>query len=140
LLIGGNAINNAAAGYIRIDRTCAADASANNNDADNSGSLKYVQIHYAKTGLIAASAGSGTVLDHIEVTESSENSFALHGGTANIKYAVSVNPKKNDFYVSDGYRGNMQFLLGWRADAGAHGRKPEACTSSTMRLLLRQCR
>jgi len=120
ILIGGNASNNASGGYIQIDRSCAADASANNNDADNSGTLQYVQIHYAKTGLIAASTGSGTVLDHIQVTESSENSFAMRGGTANIRYAVSVNPRKNDFYLSDGYRGNMQFLLAWRPDANAH--------------------
>lgn len=116
--LGGEAINNVS-GTLPVEGACTISAGGT-NDADNSGTLQYVQIHYAKSGLVLASVGSATTVDHIEVTHSSRNSFELLGGTANMKYAVSLDPKQNDFYVSYGYRGNMQFALGWRADAAAN--------------------
>jgi len=94
-----------------------------NDDTDNSGVLSYVRIEFAgypfKTdqeinGLTMGSVGSGTRLDHIQVSYSNDDSFEWFGGTASAKYIVSYYGWDDDFDTDAGFRGNIQFGLAVR--------------------------
>ena len=93
------------------------------NDADNSGSLKFVRIEYSGyplqpnqeiNGLTMGSVGSGTVLENIQVSFNQDDSFEWFGGTVNAKNLVSYKCLDDDFDTDNGYRGNVQFGLALR--------------------------
>ncbi|WP_118953116.1 hypothetical protein [Taibaiella helva] len=95
------------------------------NDLDNSGSLQYVQLHFAgagfsndpsKSALLFNSVGSGTTVDHIQVTNSKYDGMSVFGGTTSVSNVYSYNQGRTDFPVSFGYRGNMQFMAAMRPD------------------------
>lgn len=92
---------------------------------DNSGVMQYVRIEYAGTprpavptdklnGLTLYGVGSGTVLDHIQVSYSSADAFAWFGGTANMSYLVAYRTTDDDWSSDWGYAGNVQFGLSLR--------------------------
>ena len=91
--------------------------------ADNSGSLQYVRIEFGGVafspnnevnGLTLAGVGSGTTLDHIQVSYSGDDSFEWFGGTVNAKYLVAHRTFDDDFDTDNGYSGKLQFLVGLR--------------------------
>jgi hypothetical protein len=94
--------------------------SSNNNTgltgdpADNSGSLQFVRIEFG--ALTMNAVGNGTVINHVEVSYANQNAaFTFSGGTVNVKYLVSYAAAGGqDFYISNGYTGKMQFLLAHR--------------------------
>jgi len=94
-----------------------------NNDADNSGVLSHIRIEFAGypfkadqeiNGLTLGSVGSGTTIDHIQVSYSNDDSFEWFGGTVNAKYIISYHGWDDDFDTDAGFRGNIQFALGIR--------------------------
>ena len=93
------------------------------NDADNSGVLKYIRIEFAGialttdnelNGLTFGSVGSGTVVEHIQVSYSGDDSFEWFGGTVNAKYLVAYRGWDDDFDTDYGYRGKVQFAVSFR--------------------------
>ncbi|MFN8241539.1 MAG: Ig-like domain-containing protein [Bacteroidales bacterium] len=95
------------------------------DDADNSGILQYVRIEFPGialtstsnseiNGLTLYSVGSGTVIDHIQVSYSGDDSFEWFGGTVNAKYLVAHRGLDDDFDTDNGFRGKVQFILGLR--------------------------
>lgn len=95
---------------------------------DNSGTLQYLRIEYAGSitnrespaALVLASVGSGTTIDHIQVSESAMDGFLSLGGTYNAKYLFSYNAAQTAFRFSLGNVSRQQFLLGLVMDATAH--------------------
>ncbi|ARK09131.1 IPT/TIG domain-containing protein [Fibrivirga algicola] len=92
---------------------------------DNSGSLQYVRIEYAGTGqrgtptgklagLTLIGVGTGTVLNHIQVTQSSGDSFGWFGGGVQAKYLVSNRATDDDWSTDWGYTGQVQFGVALR--------------------------
>ncbi|GAB3493734.1 hypothetical protein GCM10027341_09380 [Spirosoma knui] len=92
---------------------------------DNSGTLQYVRIEYAGaaqpsgsaarlSGLSMYGVGSGTTINHVQVSHSGSDAFAWFGGTANVKNAVSYYSFDDDWSADWGYVGNMQFGLAVR--------------------------
>jgi hypothetical protein len=89
-----------------------------NTPTDNSGRLRYVQIKYSgfeiATGnelqaLTLAGVGSGTVIDHVQSYNSSDDGIEIFGGNANLKYIV-INGADDDGLDTDtGWRGGAQF-------------------------------
>jgi hypothetical protein len=88
------------------------------NDADNSGVLRYVSIRHAGrifqqaaelNCLTMGGVGSGTVLEYIEVFAGSDDGFEWWGGTVNSKYLLSAFIEDDDFDTDQGYRGTNQF-------------------------------
>jgi hypothetical protein len=88
------------------------------NDADNSGTLKYVRIEYAGkavnpgdevNGLSLYGVGSGTTIDYIQVVRGLDDAFEFFGGTVNAKHLIAYNCADDDFDMDDGYRGFIQF-------------------------------
>ena len=93
------------------------------DDADNSGILQYVRIEFPGipltstqnseiNGLTLYSVGSGTTIDHIQVSYSGDDSYEWFGGTVNCKYLVAMRSLDDVFDTDNGYRGKLQFLFG----------------------------
>jgi len=88
------------------------------NNADNSGTLQYVRIEYAGyaylpdnelNSLTMAGVGSGTTIDHIQVTYAKDDAYEWFGGTVNCKYLIAYKTQDDDFDTDFGYSGNVQF-------------------------------
>ena len=69
-----------------------------NDPADNSGVLSYVRVEFPGieystdneiNGITFGSVGSGTKIDHLQVSYSGDDSYEWFGGTANAKYLVA---------------------------------------------------
>lgn len=121
-------------GRARINTASGADTSAiegispsvfygGNNDADNSGTFRYVRIEYSGialspnneiNGLTMGGVGSGTTIEYVMVSYNGDDSFEWFGGTVNCKYLISYFPVDDEFDTDFGYRGKLQFLLGVR--------------------------
>ncbi len=120
LILCGNAVNNQKEMQIEGGpRT----KHGGTNDADNSGVLSFVRIEFAGypfqkdkeiNGLTFGSVGSGTQIDHVQVSYSNDDSYEWFGGTVNCKYLVAYKGWDDDFDTDNGYRGNVQFGLALR--------------------------
>ena len=93
------------------------------DDADNSGTLSYVRIEFAGypfqkdkeiNGLTLGSVGSGTEIDHVQVSYSNDDSFEWFGGTVNCKYLVAYKGWDDDFDTDNGFSGKVQYGLSLR--------------------------
>ena len=93
------------------------------NDADNSGTLQYIRIEFGGiaflpgneiNGLTLGGVGSGTTIDHIQVSYGGDDAFEWFGGTVNAKYLVAHRTVDDDFDADNGYRGNVQFGIAVR--------------------------
>jgi hypothetical protein len=109
------------------------------NAADNSGNLAFVRIEYAGgvyagalgnnnevNGLTLGGVGAGTIMHHIQVSYSGDDSYEFFGGTVCPKYLISYRCIDDDFDFDFGYRGTLQFLLAFRDpeindQSGSHG-------------------
>jgi hypothetical protein len=90
------------------------------NDADNSGTMKYVRIEYAGkavnpgdeiNGLSLYGVGSATTLEYIQVVRGLDDAFEFFGGTVNAKHLIAYNCADDDFDMDDGFRGKIQFAI-----------------------------
>ncbi len=93
------------------------------NDADNSGTMRYVRIEYSGialsanneiNGLTMGGVGSATTIEYIMVSWNGDDSFEWFGGTVNAKYLISYNPVDDEFDTDFGFRGKVQFCLAIR--------------------------
>lgn len=93
------------------------------NDADNSGVLKYVRVEFAgieltpnneTNSITMGGVGSGTVMEYCQVSYGGDDGFEWFGGSNNGKYLISLGMWDDDFDVDFGYSGNNQFGLAVR--------------------------
>lgn len=93
------------------------------NDADNSGVLSYVRVEFAGypflenqeiNGITFGAVGSGTKVDHLQVSYSNDDSFEWFGGTVSAKYLVAYHGWDDDFDTDYGFSGRLQYLLAVR--------------------------
>ena len=98
-------------------------SSTSPDDADNSGSLKYVRVEFAGypinpnqeiNGLTFGSVGSGTIMDHVQVSYSADDSFEWFGGTMNATNLISYKAQDDDFDTDNGFTGKIQFGIAIR--------------------------
>jgi hypothetical protein len=91
------------------------------DDADNSGILEYIRIEYAGfafttnneiNSLTMGSVGSGTIINHIQVSFGNDDSFEWFGGSVNCTHLVAYRGLDDDFDTDFGYSGKIQFGLG----------------------------
>jgi hypothetical protein len=151
-LLGKAAINSSNGGqpglYIPEGgfNTAAGDGLAGSGDAiaptpvndDNSGTLQYVRIEYAGyaflpnqeiNALTMACVGSGTTIDHIQVSYAKDDAFEWFGGTVNCKYLIAYKTQDDDFDTDNGFSGSVQFGLIVRDSSIADVSKSEAFES-----------
>ena len=121
---------------------------------DNSGVLEYVRIEFAGypfekdkeiNGLTLGSVGAGTIIDHVQVSYSNDDSYEWFGGTVNCKYLIAYRGWDDDFDTDNGYSGNVQYGLsvrdskiadasqsnGFESDNNADGSTAEPYTTAT---------
>ncbi|MET3112547.1 hypothetical protein AAKU52_000258 [Pedobacter sp. CG_S7] len=93
------------------------------DDADNSGTLKYVRVEYAGialgpdneiNGVTFGSVGSGTTIDYVQVYRSGDDAFEWFGGAVNAKHLITVGSWDDDFDSDNGYSGKVQFGIAQR--------------------------
>ena len=105
--------------------------SGGDNDADNSGVLKYVQILFAGfavrpdeelNGLTLNSVGSGTMIDYVQVHSGLDDGIEMFGGTVNMKHLVLTNIEDDSLDWGLGWRGMAQYVLVKQSQSdGDHG-------------------
>lgn len=90
------------------------------NSADNSGTMKFVQIRYSGfvlsgnaelQSLTTGGTGSGTVLENIQSVNSSDDGVEFFGGTVNIKNLIVAGAEDDGLDTDVGVKANMQFVL-----------------------------
>ncbi|KUG08200.1 T9SS type A sorting domain-containing protein [Solirubrum puertoriconensis] len=93
------------------------------NPADNSGILRFVRIEFPGiayapdteiNGLTLGGVGSGTVLDHIQISYSGDDAFEWFGGTVNAKHLVAFRTLDDNWDTDNGYAGKVQFAFSLR--------------------------
>ncbi|MFT6177939.1 MAG: hypothetical protein ACJA1W_000275 [Akkermansiaceae bacterium] len=89
------------------------------DDADNSGTMRYVSIRHGGyefeanqeiNGLTLGGVGSGTTLEFIEVMSNSDDGIEFFGGTVNMTNALVAFCKDDGFDIDEGYTGKLQFI------------------------------
>jgi len=90
------------------------------DNADNSGTLRYVSIRHGGSnigndneinGLTLGGVGSGTTLEYIEIIANKDDGIEWFGGTANVKYLISAYCGDDALDYDEGYRGKNQFII-----------------------------
>jgi hypothetical protein len=90
-------------------------------DADNSGIFRYVRIEFAGiplepdkeiNGLTMGAVGSGTQIDHVQVSFCGDDAFEFFGGTVSPKYLISYHTTDDMFDTDYGFTGKVQYALG----------------------------
>ena len=98
------------------------------DNTDSSGSLRYVRIEFPGfdfatdkeiNGLTMGSVGNKTVIDHIQVSFSGDDSFEWFGGAVSAKYLVAFKGLDDDFDTDNGFSGHLQHLLVYRLPSNA---------------------
>lgn len=125
LVILGLAKNNQPGGVVNIEGIPPSTDTQHggNFDNDNSGILQYVRVEFAGiplepnkeiNGITFGSVGSGTTVDHLQVSFCGDDSYEWFGGTVNCKYLIAYRGIDDDFDTDFGYRGKIQFGLAIR--------------------------
>jgi len=128
ILIGNGIINRS--GTVNIEGTGTSvdnplvPYSGGNNNADNSGTLRYVRVEYAGFGPADASElnsftfaaiGSGTTVDFLQSLNGLDDSFEFFGGAVDAKHLVSYESGDDHFDMAEGYTGRLQFLIAFQS-------------------------
>ncbi|MFN2315038.1 MAG: fibronectin type III domain-containing protein [Gemmatimonadales bacterium] len=101
----------------------AVDYSGGTNNADNSGTLRYVRIEFAGFAtapdaelntLTLAAVGSGTTVEYVQGLNGLDDTFEWFGGAVDSKYLISYNAGDDHFDASEGYVGRNQFVIGFQ--------------------------
>lgn len=153
LIICGKARNNQGTQQIEGGPTT---IHGGDNDTDNSGIYQYIRVEFAGypfdtdkeiNGITFGSVGSGTTVDHIQVSYSNDDSYEWFGGTVNCKYLVAYKGWDDEFDTDNGFSGTVQYGLsirdpriadtsqsnGFESDNNASGAETTPFTSATFR-------
>ncbi len=127
LVICGNGVINLPAGVNELEGKYGA-FYGGKNDADNSGSLKYVRVEYAGIPInpneevntfTFGGVGSGTKMEYLQASFGLDDSFEWFGGTVDAKYLIAYRGLDDDFDTDFGYRGKVQFAVALRGTTQA---------------------
>lgn len=93
------------------------------NDDDSSGVLRHVRIEFPGiafqpnseiNGLTCCAVGRKTVIEHVQVSYSGDDSFEFFGGAVNCKWLIAYRGWDDDFDTDFGFRGKIQFAVSMR--------------------------
>lgn len=91
-----------------------------NDDADNSGILRYVRVEFAGqeispdnelNGIAFQGVGSGTTVEYIQVHMNKDDGIEFFGGTVSAKHCYVTGCADDQFDWTDGWRGMGQFWV-----------------------------
>jgi Fibronectin type III domain len=100
--------------------------SGGSDNADNSGTLRYVRIEFAGydvsggagqelNSLSMYAVGSGTTLEYVQSLAGLDDGFEWWGGAVDGRYLVSYESGDEHFDWTEGYRGRNQFVIGFQS-------------------------
>lgn len=99
-----------------------------NQATDNSGVLRYVRVQHSGfqilpgnelNGITFAGVGTGTVVDYVQVHNSSDDGMEWFGGTMNAKHLVLTGNDDDSLDTDSGFNGALQFIIAiQRANGG----------------------
>lgn len=126
IILIGNGIINRTGAVINTEGGAAGIAenyAGGTNNADNSGSLKYVRIEFAGydisngagqelNSLSMYAVGSGTRIEYVQSMSGLDDSFEWWGGAVDARYLVSYESGDDHFDWTEGFAGRVQFLVG----------------------------
>ena len=101
-----------------------------NNDADNSGTLKYIRQEYTgyafdeeheANGVSFYGVGNGTTVEHLQAYQGSDDGFEFFGGSVNVKYMVVTSCSDDSFDWTEGWNGKAQFLVAYQEGESSLG-------------------
>lgn len=101
-----------------------------NSLADNSGTLKYVQVRYTGyqvdvgkelNGITFAGVGAGTTVDYVQVYNSSDDGVEFFGGAVNAKHLVLVGNDDEQFDTDNTWSGSVQWMIALQAARSTSG-------------------
>ena len=90
------------------------------DNAYNAGRISFAQIRFSGfvlgsnselQGLTAEGIGTGTVLDHIQIHNSSDDSTELFGGAINLNFFVATGTDDDSLDVDTGAQANIQYAM-----------------------------
>ena len=96
------------------------------NDADNSGSLRYVRIQYSglaldseheANGLSLYGVGNGTKISYVQILDGSDDGIEFFGGSANIDHCVVENCTDDSFDWTEGWNGTAEYIVAYQTVA-----------------------
>lgn len=94
-----------------------------NNDADNSGTLRYVRVEYTgfafdeeheANGITFYGVGNGTTVEYCQAYTGSDDGFEWFGGSVNVKYLVSTDCSDDSFDWTEGWNGKGTDLVAYQ--------------------------
>jgi len=129
IIIIGNGIINRTGSPILTEGGAAGvaeDYSGGNDNADNSGTLRYVRIEFAGydisngagqelNTLSSYAVGRGTTYEYVQSMTGLDDSFEYWGGAVDGRYLVSYESGDDHFDWTEGYQGRNQFLIAFQS-------------------------
>jgi hypothetical protein len=97
--------------------------SAGTDNADDSGTLRYVRVEFAGyapatdaelNSFTFAAVGNGTTVEYLESLNGLDDSFEFFGGAVDAKHLVSYESGDDHFDMSEGYVGRLQHLIAFQ--------------------------
>ena len=94
-----------------------------NDDADNSGTLKYVRVEYSgyafdseheANGITFYGVGNGTTVEYCQAYKGSDDGFEFFGGSVNVSNLVSVSCSDDSFDWTEGWNGTATKLVAYQ--------------------------
>lgn len=117
------------------------------NNAHNAGTLQYARIEYAGrklptvgdngveiNGLTFGGVGSGTTINHIQVSWGLDDAFEFFGGTVNATHLVSFSNDDDSFDFDWGYKGTITKAISIANKNSTHSTSSSAPDSNGIEL------
>jgi hypothetical protein len=126
IVINGNGITNNCTDAQRTSNSCHVESegrpsfSGGNDNADNSGVLRYVVVKHAGfevapgdelNGVSFNAVGSGTVVENLEIYSAYDDGVEFFGGAVNITNLVALYVRDDSIDFSDGWSGTINNAL-----------------------------
>jgi hypothetical protein len=133
VIVLGSATLNSAPGETAVEGIPTTEARGlygGSDDADNSGTLRYISIRHGGTdigagneinGLTMGGVGNGTTIEYIEIFANADDGFEWFGGTVDSRYLVSAYNNDDAMDYDEGWRGRNQYWFVYQEGAGDRG-------------------
>jgi hypothetical protein len=126
VIVGNGIINKVGTVATEGPQEAAQTYSGGTDNADNSGTLRYVRIEFAGydvsngagqelNSLSLYAVGSGTTLEFVQSLTSLDDAFEYFGGAVDGRFLVSYESGDDHFDWAEGYRGRNQFIIGFQS-------------------------
>lgn len=129
MMIDGFGITDQCTDAQRSASTCSAESEGvtsfygGSDNTDDSGTLKFVKIHYAGglpagqeagndlNSLSLFAVGSGTEIDYIDIYQGFDDGIELFGGAVDLKHIVITDTQDDSLDIDAGWQGRAQYVL-----------------------------